>query len=240
MSTVADTALPQPSAAERVRSTLARAASLSLTTHGQGYDLIGLHSVDPKGQITLHPQADSPLMAETACAPRGSLAALLEFTDIAPTAVRDRVRARVTVSGWLTPADGDDGPLRLDTARVTLRTPAEVVDVGLDEMTLTEPDPLAIEEAAMLTHLADAHKDMVTGLLALAGPRMPRGMTRAVPLALDRHGITLRCEYTSGHYDLRFLFPVTARDAAEAGEQILQLLAAPGPCPHRRPSPRRP
>ncbi|GGO38214.1 MULTISPECIES: DUF2470 domain-containing protein [Streptomyces] len=239
MSTVAETSPSEPNgpieptAAERVRSVVAGAESLSLTTDGQEYDLIGMHSVSRRGRITLHPQADSPLAAQVARAPRGSLAALLEFTDIAPTAVRARVRAGVTVSGWLTPArDGEAPALELDIARVTLRTAAGTVEVGLDEMTLAAPDPLAAEEAAMLTHLTDAHEDMVAGLVALAGPRIPHGFTRAVPLALDRHGITLRYEYPSGHCDLRLLFPEPARNAADAGEQICRLLVAPAATAH--------
>ncbi|MFJ3882563.1 DUF2470 domain-containing protein [Streptomyces sp. NPDC090077] len=241
MSAVADAAPGGPTAAERVRSVLARAVSLSLVTEAQAYDLIGLHSVGPKGRIFLHPPADGPLAARIATAPRGSLAALVQFTDVAPTAVRERVRARVTISGWLTPDEpGPDGVrLRLDAARVSLRTAAEVRDVGLDEFTLARPDPIAAEEAGMLTHLADSHGEMVAGLAALAAPRLPAGVLRTSPLALDRHGITLRCEYRSGHLDLRFPFPVTARDAAGAGEQVRLLLTAPRRYadPRRSPAP---
>ncbi|MDI3402432.1 DUF2470 domain-containing protein [Streptomyces cavernicola] len=221
--------LPEQSAAERVRSLLAQAVSLSLTTDGQEYDLIGMHSVDAKGRITLHPQGDTPLAAQIAGAPRGSLAALLEFTDIAPTALRDRVRARVTLSGWL--AAAEDGTLRLDLARVTLRTATGSHEVGLDEYALAEADPLAVEEAAMLTHLADAHGDMVVDLLLRSGSRLPHGVQRTLPLAVDRHGITLRCEYREGHCDLRLLFPTTATDAVAAGEQVRRLLTQPAPSP---------
>lgn len=90
------------------------------------------------------------------------------------------------------------------------------MDVALDEVTLAEPDPLAVEEAGMLTYLAASHGEMVTELLALGASRLPAGVRRALPLAVDRHGITLRCEYASGHCDLRLLFPVPARDAAGA------------------------
>lgn len=239
MSAATDIAPAEQTAAEHVRSVLARAVSLSLTTDGRDYDLIGMHSVRDKGRITLHPPADSPLAAQIAAAPRGSLAALLEFTDIAPASLRDRVRARVTISGWLAPAGTEeDDALRLDLARVTLRTAAGTQDVGLDEFALAEPDPLAVEEAAMLTHLADAHEDMVADLIVLAGSRLPYGVVRAMPLAVDRHGITLRCEYREGHCDLRLPFPATARDAAEAGERIRQLLTTPRCAHHRHPSPR--
>ncbi|UYQ65441.1 hypothetical protein [Streptomyces peucetius] len=58
-------------------------------------------------------------------------------------------------------------------------------------------------------------------------------MNRVLPFALDRHSVTLRCEYDTGHCDLRLLFPAPARDAAEAGERIRQLLTAPRECAHR-------
>ncbi|MFJ3765660.1 DUF2470 domain-containing protein [Streptomyces sp. NPDC004288] len=233
MSGAADAARTEPTAAERVRSVLVRAVSLSLTTEGRVYDLIGVHSVDGKGRISLHPPAGSPLAAQIATAPRGSLAALLEFTDVTAVRARDRVRARVTLSGWLTPRDpgGDGDAVRLDAARVTLRTAAGGWDVGLDEVMLAEPDPLAVDEAGMLTHLSDAHEDMVAELVMLAAPQLPPGILRTTPFALDRHGITLRCEYRQGHCDLRFPFPVAVRDAAEAGEQVRRLLMAPQ-CAH--------
>ncbi|MFG2334360.1 DUF2470 domain-containing protein [Streptomyces sp. NPDC048604] len=234
MSAAPEPAPSEQTAAERVRSVLAQAESLSLTTEGQSYDLIGMLSVGPQGRIHLHPPADSPLAARIATAPFGGPAALLDFTDIAPTAMRDRVRSRVTLAGRLTPAEPDapGGPIRLEIARVTLRTAAGALDVALDAFALARPDALAVEEAAMLTHLADAHEDLVAELLLLAGPQVPPGVLRVAPLAVDRHGLTLRCEYELGHCDLRFLFAAPVRDGAEAGEQIRRLLTGRR-CPHR-------
>ncbi|MEU6157098.1 DUF2470 domain-containing protein [Streptomyces sp. NPDC047130] len=248
-------ALPGPSAAERVRTVLARASSLSLTTTGQDYDLLGMHTVDRDGRISLHPPAGDPLTRQVAEAPHGTLACLLEFTDIAPTAARERVRARVTVSGVLSAAavrdtdrhdhgcdhghgggtsgDGDGGALRLDAGWVQLRTATGSVDVPLDAYARAEADPLAVEEAAMLTHLADAHGDLVGGLVEAAGLRLPRDIVRTVPYALDSRSVTLRCEHAHGHCDLRLLFPAPARDGAEVGERIRQLLTAPRTCAHR-------
>ncbi|WP_432074684.1 hypothetical protein [Streptomyces wuyuanensis] len=80
MSTHATLAPPGPTAAEHVRTVLARAISLSLTTAGQDYDLIGMHSVGADGSITLHSQPDSPLSRQITEASDGGLAALLEFT----------------------------------------------------------------------------------------------------------------------------------------------------------------
>lgn len=234
----------EPTPAERTRSVMARAVSLTVTTHGHRYDAIGLHSVKERGQVWLKVPADSLPAAQAACAPRGSLAALVEFTDIAPIAVRDRVRARATLSGWLTQAGTDhatDGvDLRLDAARATLETRGETVAVGLDELVLAEPDPLASDEAALLTHLADTHQDVVTQLTRLADPWLLHNVVRVQPLALDRYGITLRCEYARNQRDVRLPFASPLREAAHVGDQIQHLLAAARACRHRRRLPARP
>ncbi|ORT58077.1 DUF2470 domain-containing protein [Streptomyces sp. CB03238] len=227
-----DAPAADPTTAERIRSVLARAQSLTLTMDGHRHDLVGGHTIDDKGGLTLHPPAGSPPVTQAASAPGGAVAALLEFTDIAATSVRDRVRARVTLSGRLTRTD--DPGLRLDTERATLETAAGTVTVGRDELVLAEADPLAVHEAAMLTHLADAHDDVVTRLTRLAEPRLLHGVVRVQPLALDRHGITLRCEYARGHRDVRVLCPDPVCEPGQAGEQIRHLLAAARACPHHR------
>jgi hypothetical protein len=234
------TAVPaaEPTTAEQVRSVLARADSLTMTTDGHRYDLVGLHTVDERGYVGLDLPADSPPAAQAAYAPRGALAALLEFTDVAPTAVRDRVRARVTLSGWLTPlhppGTADRVALRLDTARATLTTASGTVAAGLDEMVLAAADPLAEQEAALLTHLADAHPHEMARLTRLVDPRHLHGVLRVWPLALDRHGLVLRLEQARGHRDVRLAFRAPAHDAAQAGDRIQELLAATRTCGHRR------
>lgn len=234
----------EPTAAEQIRSVLARAESLTVTTNGHRLDLVGLHAVDGEGRLRLRLPADSPLRPPAVGAPSATRAALVEFTDIAPTVVRERVRARVALSGWLTPADpggdADGGVLHLlDTARATLETATDLVAVPLDELALAAADPLAMEEAAVLTHLADAHPDLVARLARLADPCLLQGAVRVQPLALDRYGITLRCEYARGHGDLRFLFSTPVRGAAQAVEQIRILLAAATSRPRRRRTPSR-
>lgn len=232
MSVAPSPVLPQQTAAEQVRSVLARAISLSLTLDGQTYDLLGAHTVGARGRITLHPPADTPLTDHLDHAPLRVLDVRVDLTDIAPTALRDRVRARVTLTGRLAPATpGDLGSLRLDLARVTLRTGTGTEEVDPLAYAHAAPDPLALEEAALLTHLADAHPDLVSDLVVLAGSRLPHGVVRALPLAMDRHSVSLRCEYGEGHCDLRLLFPAEARDAATAGDMVRQLLTAPR-CAH--------
>jgi hypothetical protein len=228
-----------PTAAERIRSVMSGSGSLSLTTGGHCYDLIAMHTVDAKGQLRLHVPADSPLAAEAVCAPRGVLGGLVQFTDIAPTSVRDRVRARIALSGRLTPADIQSSPdvlvLRLEVARAAIEADGAAEEVRLDDLAHAQPDPLARDEAALLGHLDHDHQDVVVRLSRLAGPEVLQGVVRVRPLALDRYGFTLRCEYARDHHDFRVVSPTPVRDQAEIGKQVELLLsrAARG-CPHRR------
>ncbi|MEU8850206.1 hypothetical protein AB0C70_29195 [Streptomyces sp. NPDC048564] len=89
---------PEPTPAERARSVLAAAGSLTVTTQGHRIELIGLHTVDAAARLLLHNPPDGHLAAELAVAPHGDLAALVEFTDVAAVAVRERVRSRLTLA----------------------------------------------------------------------------------------------------------------------------------------------
>ncbi|OKK02567.1 hypothetical protein AMK26_23380 [Streptomyces sp. CB03234] len=229
---------PEPTPAERVRSVLAAARSLTVVTHGYRCDLTGAHRLDDRARLTLRLPADGHLAAAVGGAPHGDLAAMLQFTDVAPTAVRDRVRARVTLSGWLTQAGAATAAggvdLRLDPVRVTFGTADDVVFVGLDELVLAEADPLAEHEAGLLLHLADDHPDAVERLARLVPPHHLHGVRRVAPLAVDRYGVTLRLEHARAHHDVRLPFAVPLRDAAEFGDRVQALLTAAHGCPRRR------
>ncbi|WP_231626779.1 DUF2470 domain-containing protein [Streptomyces apocyni] len=223
---------------------MAAAESLLLVTDGRSYELAGLHALDGRGRLRLRVPDDCGLATEVALAPRGIVAALLKFTDIAPTAVRDRVRARVTLSGWLTPvgrpADAPVVDMRLDFAHAELAAGPEAITVGLDELTLASSDPLAVHEADMLTHLIDVHSDELALLARLVDARLLRGAPRVLPLAVDRYGITLRLEHTHTHHDVRLPFPTPLHHAAEAGDRVQTLLAAARACPRLDQSPLQP
>ncbi|MFF8842029.1 DUF2470 domain-containing protein [Streptomyces sp. NPDC015127] len=226
----ADICTARPTNGERVRSVVAAAGSLTVVTDRHACELAGLHSLDERGRLCLRVPDECALAAEVALAPRGIVAALLKFTDIAPTAVRERVRARVTLSGWLAPTGPVSGTpgtdVRLDFAHAELVTATGAVTVGLDELTLAEADPLAVHEADMLTHLVDVHSDEVALLTRLVDPRLMRGVLRVLPLSMDRYGITLRCERADAYHDVRLPFPTPLSDAAEAGDRVRTLLAA--------------
>ncbi|WP_217213328.1 DUF2470 domain-containing protein [Streptomyces sp. AC550_RSS872] len=222
---------PEPSPAERARSVLAAAGSLTVTTRGRRIELIGLHTVDAAARLLLHNPPDGHLAAEPAPASHGDLTALVEFTDIAPVAVRERVRARLTLGGRLTAL----GPKALvfSPARAVLTEDDGTTVIGLDELTLASPDPLATHEAEMLARLDAAHADTVAPLVRLLPAREQLGATGVRPLRLDRHGLVLRLEKPDAHHDVRLPFATAATHPGEAVRQIHALLAAATSRPRR-------
>ncbi|GHG89750.1 DUF2470 domain-containing protein [Streptomyces lanatus] len=228
---------PEPTPAERARSVLAAADSLTVTSQGHRIELIGLHTVDAAARLLLHNPPDGHLAAELAVAPQGDLATLVEFTDIAPVAVRERVRARLTLGGWLTAL----GPKTLvfHPARAVLTEGGLATVIGLDELTLASPDLLATHEAEMLARLDAAHADTVAPLARLlpAGEQLGAAVVR--PLRLDRHGLVLRSEAPHAHHDTRLPFDTPATHPGEAIRQIHVLLARATARPRRRRLPTR-
>jgi hypothetical protein len=200
----------------------AAAWSCAVTADGVREEYVAAHTVTDDGEILLAVPEDSALFAAGLCAPRQEPPAVLEFADVAPVPVRSRIRARLWLSGWFAPSAGT---LRLRPTRVVLRRPAGAVVVGLDEFTAARPDPLADAEPRLLTHLADAHPDAVERLTRLVRPESLHGATRVAPLAVDRHGLTLRIERARAHGDVRLPFHAPADDVAQLTERMHALLA---------------
>ncbi|MFF4056231.1 DUF2470 domain-containing protein [Streptomyces sp. NPDC001668] len=219
-----------PSAAEHARSVLAASWSCAVTAEGGREEFVGAHTVTDDGRMTLAVPEDSTLVAAAICAPRGEPSAVLEFADAAPVPMRSRIRARLWIAGWFVPGDG-----RLDfkATRVVLRRPSGAVVVGLDEFAAAAPDPLATAEARLLTHLADCHPDAVERLTRLVDPGSLHGAVRVQPLAVDRHGLTLRIERARTHGDVRLPFHAPADDVARLTERMHVLLtqASAASCP---------
>ena len=218
-----------PGAAERARSVPATAWSCAVTADGAREEYVGAHTVTDDGAVRLHVPEDSALLAAAICAPRGEPSAVLEFADVAPVPVRNRIRARLYLAVWFEP---DRGSLLFLPTRVVLGRSSGAVVVDLDEYAAARPDPLAEAEARLLTHLADAHPDAVERLTRLVRPESLHAATRVLPLAVDRHGLTLRIERTRAHGDVRLAFHAPADDVAELTERMHVLLAqAAASCP---------
>ncbi|MEE1760453.1 MULTISPECIES: DUF2470 domain-containing protein [unclassified Streptomyces] len=219
-----------PAAAERARSVLAAAWSCAVTAEGGREEFVGAHSVTEDGRVILCVPEDSTLVAAAICAPRGEPSAVLEFADVAPVPVRNRIRARLWIAGWFAPKGGD---LEFKATRIVLREPSGAVVVDLDEFAAAAPDPLATAESRLLTHLADAHPDAVERLTRLVPHDSLHGAVRVQPLAVDRHGLTLRIERARGNGDVRLTFHKPADDMAQLTERMHILLsrASAASCP---------
>ncbi|MBO1330552.1 DUF2470 domain-containing protein [Streptomyces sp. VRA16 Mangrove soil] len=213
-----------PTAAARARSVLAAAWTCGVTTDVGQDDLVAAHRVAAEdGTVRITAPAESVLAAAVLCAPHGRPTTLLEFADVAPVPVRDRVRARVWLSGELVP-DGEELVLR--TERAVLQTRTERIGIDLDELAATDPDPLTLAEPRLLTHLADSHPEAVEQLTRLVTPDSLHRVVRVQPLAVDRHGLTLRLERARGQADVRIPFHSPADDLASLTERMHCLLAS--------------
>ncbi|MCX3290064.1 DUF2470 domain-containing protein [Streptomyces sp. NEAU-H22] len=219
-----------PAAAERARSVLAAAWSCSVTAEGTREELVGAHTVGEDGRVLIEVPEDSALLAAAICAPRGEPSAVLEFADVAPVPVRNRIRSRLWLAGWFA-VEGER--LAFTPTRVVLRQPSGSVVVDRDEFAAAGPDPLTTAEARLLTHLADCHADAVERLTRLVDSASLHGAVRVQPLAVDRHGLTLRIERARTHGDVRLAFHAPADDLAQLTERMHILLgqAAAASCP---------
>ncbi|WP_128374641.1 DUF2470 domain-containing protein [Streptomyces cavernae] len=211
-----------PSAVERARSVLAAAWSCAVTASTGREEFVGAHTVADDGRVLLRLPEDSALSTAALCAPRGEPTAVVEFADVAPVPVRSRIRARLWLAGWFSV---ETGHLTFHATRVVLKQPSGAVVLDLDEFATATPDPLATAEARLLSHLADAHPDAVERLTRLVEHDSLHGAVRVQPLAVDRHGLTLRIERARGHGDVRLPFHRPADDMAQLTERMHVLLA---------------
>ncbi|MET7425990.1 DUF2470 domain-containing protein [Dactylosporangium sp. NPDC005555] len=217
-----------PTAAERLRTLLEAASSLTLHIPGHRCDLIGRHHVDGAGRVIVELPAGSHVAQLVEAEP--DLGAVIEITDIAPTPVRstNRVRSRATYEGWLQPAGESDGDLRvvLELASATLTDGIlGEIAVEADEFAAARPDPLAAHEADLLCHLTGAHPEAIEHLSRLIAPHHLHGVHRIVPVRMDRFGVVLRLEFAARHRDVQLPFSAPLRTAEEAAPRMHELLA---------------
>ncbi|GAB3841888.1 DUF2470 domain-containing protein [Micromonospora andamanensis] len=211
--------------AERLRTLLAVTESLTLRTPLHRADLVGRHTVAADGRLRL------ALPARTAVARNlldlGETPALVDLTDLAPLPVRDRVRARATLTGWLALDDLDDGEVTalLDLASAELVDPDGDASVDPDALADARPDPLARYEAELLRHL-HRHPDAMRRLGRRADVDLGVHARAVHPLRLDRYGIVLRLELPTHHRDVRIAFDSPATGPREATAHLARLTGA--------------
>lgn len=171
---------------------------------------------------------DSPTARAAAYAQDDDLTCVMEITDVAPVAVRQRIRGRAWLAGWLTAVRNEDRDryrellaerhpvravlesdaehpswmlVRLETGEISVDDLWGTGCVEPDDLGRTEPDPVARHEAELLQHLHSTHADQVRGLATLLGDRKGKASAAAhdvVPLALDRFGLRVRITEKKG------------------------------------------
>ncbi|QNP64981.1 DUF2470 domain-containing protein [Streptomyces genisteinicus] len=216
-------AVPAPTAAERVRAVLATAHSLTVVSEGVRTDVHGLDGAEALGHFHLH-DPDEPIGPPGT----GRVPVRLELTDVSPAPVRDRMRARVTLTGLLAgpfdPASRESTCLEFGQA--VLEEDGLRRYVTLAELQATPLDPVAAGEAGIVTHWLDGHGELAAVLLRLVRPRPAAGIRRVLPLGVDRHGVVLRMEYARGHRDARLPFGTPVDRIEQFGPRMQALLAA--------------
>jgi hypothetical protein len=225
-----------PTPAERLRSLLRSATSLDIVAAGRRVQLMDSHTVDAEGVVRIAVPADGALALDLV---GGPLPVVIEITDVAPVAMRDRIRARATLAGGMRlagpvprSADEDPAPLvatfALAAAELTERD--SVAHIGSAEFAGASADPLASRESALLCHLVDSHADLVSWLSRLVPADKLHGVTRVYPQRLDRFGIVLRLEFPSFDRDARLPFTSPLEAPDEAPSRMLELLARARSC----------
>lgn len=229
--------LPAATVAQRAREAVEVASSVHFVwDEGDCTIHQGLTALQD-GSLLLALALDSPLAQRLARVNgerhdhEASMGVTVGVTDLAPVAVRQRIRAQLTLTGrlricstWedlvcrLGPADivwwqgSDEAPT--SWRLVGTEGHGQHVDVAAYQAAVA--DPLATEEAELLLALVRDHRMMAfltarAGLAALARREGP-----VVPVRLDRHGIVLRLDRPGAPVDVRLRFGHDATDAVLA------------------------
>ncbi|MBB5826811.1 DUF2470 domain-containing protein [Micromonospora carbonacea] len=218
--------------AERLRTLLVAADSVTLLTPTHRAELTGRHRVGPDGRLRVELPADSGAARELAR--EGDLPAVVHAADLAPVPMPDRVRGRATLTGWLT-VEGLRGR-RPDLVAVLHLATAGITDTGgttpvdPDAFATARPDPLAPAETELLRRLA-TDASTVEQLTGLVPARLRPADARIHLLRLDRAGIVLRVQAPAGStaraHDVRLPFARPLRDPDQLDARLDALLGRP-------------
>jgi hypothetical protein len=222
-----------PTAAQRVRSCLAAATSYDVVWDGGAQPVHLSPWVTEEGDLVVHDVLGTPL-GDRLAAEGTDLLVCVTVTDVAPLAVRDRIRGRAALSGRLTLVTdaGGEPAARLVPQSVRWQAGARPgraarpgVDVAVPDYRAAAADPLAADEADLLLELAST-----PGLVAGIAGHLPACVVvqpgrPPVPLRVDRDGVVLRVEGPDRAVDARLPFGVDATTPALAWAAVEQLLA---------------
>lgn len=120
--------------------------------------------------------------------------------------------------------------VRLDPGSVVLSDGDGSAVLGPVDLAAARPDPFCLVEDAWLTHLDQAHPEVMVALTRHLPPALRRRDGAVRPLGVDRCGLRLRVETPDGDHDVRLAFPGGASTPEELRAQVERLTT----CPFRR------
>jgi hypothetical protein len=217
-----DVALRRPPAAERARTVAARSAA-TLHAIGLGACPLLAATTTAAGDVLLVVPSTGTLATALRDSPLGDLPGRVSVVDRAPLPPARPVRARLELTGWLTPVADEAGQalafadscpadvlfdvglrarlLRLDLAEVLLEEAGVATAVQPEDYAAARPDPVSTAEERLLV----AH----AGPLAVLRSRVRRWAGHGDDVALlglDRFGVRFRVTGRRAGYDLRVPF----------------------------------
>ncbi|TFV58315.1 DUF2470 domain-containing protein [Geodermatophilus sp. DF01-2] len=232
-------------AAERARTVATRPAA-SVHTLGLGTSRLLAAATLDDGRVLVVVPRDGGLATAVREAPEGDLPARVTVTSRSTRPLRNPLRARLELAGWLTPVPADEEPelvlafatvrpddvlldvgltatlLRLDVAEVLLHAGGDCIEIAPEEYAAARPDPLgAVEDDLLAEHARP--------LAELRGRVQTRAGNDPVHLlGVDRFGVLFRVEPRTGCYDLRTPFPAPLTAPGELPAAVRALLACTG------------
>ncbi|MGY1619777.1 DUF2470 domain-containing protein [Geodermatophilus sp. SYSU D00691] len=234
----------EATAAERAR-TIACRGTAYVHVPGMGSSRLLAAATTADGDVLLVVPRDGGLVTAVRSSPLGDLPVRVTVTDRAPLPLRNPVRGRLEMVGWLTPVAADEELdlalafaescpddvlldvgltatlLRLDVAEIQLEEAGSSADVEPEDYAAARPDPLDADELL---------RDHADDLGVLCGKvRLWAGTDdRVHVLAVDRFGVLFRVECPASCYDVRMPFPAPAGGRDDVGPALTALLACGG------------
>jgi hypothetical protein len=227
-------------AAERARTVATRPAA-SVQALGLGTSRLSAAATLDDGRVLVVVPRSGGLATAVHEAPEGDLPAKVTVTSRSSQPLRNPLRARLELAGWLTPVPAEEADLvlafaavrpddvlldvgltatllRLDLAEVLLHEGGGCTEVTPEDYAAARPDPLGAAEADLVSEHAGPLAELCARVQAWAGDD-PVHL-----LGVDRHGVLFRVEPRTGCYDLRVPFPAPLTSTGELPGAVRTLL----------------
>ena len=229
-------------AAERAR-TVATRPIASVQALGLGTSRLLAAATLDDGRVLVVVPRSGGLATAVREAPDGDLAARVTVTSRSTRPLRNPLRARLELAGWLVPVPAEDEAdlvlafaavrpddvlldvgltatlLRLDVAEVLLHEGGGCTEITPEDYAAARPDPLGAAEDDLVGEHAGLLAELCARVQAWAGDDAVH------LLGLDRHGVLFRVEPRTGCYDLRTPFPAPLTAPGELPGAVRSLLA---------------